>query len=334
MIPRGRFLVSLDCEGKWGQADKLTGERAARLTRQKLMDSYRFLVDTLGRFSIPATFAFVEVFTFSDEDRATCADLLRPTHPSLRSWFRAYEADAREGVTDGWFLPEAEDLVSEAGIHEIASHGFSHFPISASSGRDGSAAEEFALLRASLERRGRRPRTFIYPRNIVNVVDLVEAAGFQAYREGYPSPPGRIGGARNLLRELNVFDTSQRPTLAATPTRIPAGYFLNNFAGLRGLVPISVLTRRWAAILSHAARSGGVAHLWLHPHNLIESQRTRKAFATVLEIASGLAAQGQLEVGTLADYCSGGLAAAPRRGEQLPGATIDCRGEGAPGNRS
>lgn len=304
MTATGKFLVSLDCEGKWGQADKLDPQRAARLTTGKLLDSYQFLVDALGRFEVPATFAFVEVFTYAPEDRRECEDLLRPHHPTLRDWFGPYADDALRGSSDGWFLPEAVQMVEASGLHEVGSHGFSHLPISCEAVLDGAAEEDFRSLRTSFARRNKQPRTFVYPRNIVNAIHLVEEAGFVGFREGCGALPGPMGRGRALLDEFHLFAVSQSPREPSLPLVIPGGFFLNSFTGLRNLVPMPVLVRRWKSIIAHAARTGGVAHLWLHPHNCIDSPRTRQAFCRVLEYAAGLASEGRLELATLESYCS------------------------------
>ena len=60
-----RFILSLDCEGKWGVADHLTPANHAQLTDAKLREAYRSILDLLDRYAIPATFAYVGCFSLS-----------------------------------------------------------------------------------------------------------------------------------------------------------------------------------------------------------------------------------------------------------------------------
>ena len=57
-------------------------------------------------------------------------------------WLAHYWRDLDAGRDDGWHVPEALDIVSEAGGHEIASHGFCHRPLTAIP--DGAASRELA----------------------------------------------------------------------------------------------------------------------------------------------------------------------------------------------
>ena len=59
----GTFILSLDCEGKWGVADHLDAGIHAALTDAALRRTYGEIVEALDRREIPATFAVVDFFT-------------------------------------------------------------------------------------------------------------------------------------------------------------------------------------------------------------------------------------------------------------------------------
>ena len=58
----GQFVVSLDCEGKFGMADKISDFHNRHLTDQNLRKVYSGLVELFDRYEIRATFAFVGAF--------------------------------------------------------------------------------------------------------------------------------------------------------------------------------------------------------------------------------------------------------------------------------
>ena len=57
-----RFILSLDCEGKWGVADTLTPFEHATLSNARLIEAYGQILALLDEFDIPATFAFVGLY--------------------------------------------------------------------------------------------------------------------------------------------------------------------------------------------------------------------------------------------------------------------------------
>lgn len=60
-----RFILSLDCEGKWGGADHLTPADHAGLSDQRLRQAYSDNLALLDEFDLPATSAFFGCFSLS-----------------------------------------------------------------------------------------------------------------------------------------------------------------------------------------------------------------------------------------------------------------------------
>ena len=56
------FILSLDCEGKWGVADHLDAQTHRSLADARLRAAYRDILAALDRYDIAATFAFVGLF--------------------------------------------------------------------------------------------------------------------------------------------------------------------------------------------------------------------------------------------------------------------------------
>jgi hypothetical protein len=231
------------------------------------------------------------------------SELLPQATVGRTRWPAAFHREQAEGVDDGWFLPGALDLVRASGLHEVACHGFSHIPLE----------ESMALTRHELasavriaRRRGIVLRTLVYPRNRVAFTELLPEYGFWGYRSRLETLPGVLGRVAGLLRELNVGERAQtdaRHPPATPPVPIPSGYFLNWRLGLRAAVPSAITIARWSTILTDAVRRGGVAHVWLHPHNLVSAPSTFEVLFGVIDAVCRLRDRGQVQVLTQSAYC-------------------------------
>jgi hypothetical protein len=89
----------------------------------------------------------------------------------------------------------------------------------------------------------------------------------------------------------------------ANPIAIPSGTFLNWRHGPRRAIPKSITMRRWTNVLKHAVSTGGVAHLWMHPHNLITAKGQVEFFEDAISRVAEFRNSGLIEVKTQSDYC-------------------------------
>lgn len=281
----GQFILSLDCEGKWGVADLLNAAHHRTLSDQRLREAYEAIVRLLADLGVPATFAVTELFLRSrDELMALPQDEIRARLPYAAPAFD----DLTRGSGEGWSAPWLPDLIG--GGHERACHGVTHTPWTA-------MTREQARFELSLapEAGG----TFIYPRNAVAHLDLLEEAGFAGYR----LPPRKRSRAASLASEFNPFVRADASTPRAALQPIPGGHFINWLGGLRRAVPKAVTRLRARHVLRDAAKNGRVAHFWTHPENIAAAPATLGNLAAVLEEAAALRRQGLIEVVTQIDYC-------------------------------
>lgn len=264
----GSVLVTFDCEGLWGMADHLRPTDRASITTDALDGAYDDLLALLDRHEVPATFAFVSLFASPPEVVVDQLDALEAS-PALQRWASAPVADLRAGRTSGWDGYAAFRRVVADGRHEVASHGWSHLPWTSPGVRREDLVGEVAGVAAWREREGVAATTWVYPRNQVAEPSLLCAAGIVAYRQ---RPQLRTGGtvarARNVVDEFTPAVSEPVPQ-RADPVALPAGLPINWRAGPRRVVPASQSRRRMAAMLDDAVRRDGVAHLWIHPHNLL-----------------------------------------------------------------
>lgn len=295
-----RFILSLDCEGKWGVADILGPNEHSNLSDARLRDAYANLLSLLDEFEIPGTFAFVGLFATSEGSFRAA----RPAIESLASRAPAYLESALDdldhGSREGWHGAWALEAVATSRVgHEIALHGVTHVPWG-SKERDF-FLEEMSLL-DQLEPAISRAKTFIFPRNEVAHVDVLAEAGFEGFRT---ARPGR-SRFRSLLSEFNILTAPETdPLLQAppSPVEIPAGYFLNWPNGLRKLVPRSVTRRRVKQMLKAGERRNATVHLWFHPENIASAPAMLTTLRAVLEDVAQARERGACEVLTQLDYC-------------------------------
>src|SRR5215210_1323335 len=136
----GRFIISLDCEGKWGMAHHLERYHHQLLTRQALTQVYSDIVATLAKYDVAATFAFVMAFTLTATERKKFRDLL--DDGSADGWLTFIRKVQQAGSPEGWFQPNALEIVRGSGRHEIGCHSFSHRPLQESSASAEEARRE------------------------------------------------------------------------------------------------------------------------------------------------------------------------------------------------
>lgn len=308
------LILSFDCEGKWGMADRLSARHRRLLTTEKLEGAYRELVAMLQRHKLRATFAFVGLMTLSAEEFREVAGLFRDAPAPAERWLEPFWRDRLAGCTDGWLAPQCLEIVRTVPGHEIGAHGCTHTPIGHPFLSQGGFGWELARLHDVARLKGIRPLSFVYPRNLVAFTGTLAAAGFLGYRAPLRRGPGLWGRIAALAREANLADVSQPPCPVQPPdaVAIPSGYFLNWRRGIRRAVPRAVTVARWRRIRDHALQTGGVVHLWLHPHNLLDGDRQWELLECVLgELAPDVRA-GRLANRTQEEYCQARLAAIHR----------------------
>jgi peptidoglycan/xylan/chitin deacetylase (PgdA/CDA1 family) len=303
----GTFIISLDCEGKWGMADHLRPYHHQLLTDNALAGVYERLVSLFGRYDIPATFAFVMAFTLSEAERKEFEPLLGQQAGREDPWLSFYWRERAAGRTQGWFQPRALETVMEDGRHEIACHSFCHRPMGENSITPAQAQDELDAAARVAKTKGVHPETFIFPRNEIGYLRLLHNFGYSGYRERLARPEGVLGRAFRIAEEFNVRPKVQRANRSREkePFPIPPGYFFNWRFGARKQVPLRVTVERWRSLLNRTAATGGVAHLWLHPHNLITGPDTATSLERVLAHAAQLRENGRISILTQIDYCRG-----------------------------
>ena len=297
----GRFIISFDCEGKWGIADKIKGHPGQHWTRRDLRTAYSRLLDLLRKYELKATFAFVGSFILSPDE---FWDL--PFHGEVllrRPELRVLAEDFAARRFDGWFAPELLDLVRDTPCHEIASHGFSHLPVADAALTRAQFRREMELMCEVGRYKGIKFETLVYPRNQIGFIDEVSANGLIGYRDLLPDSSAMVGRVHRLTRELNLRQRAQANANPQEVVCIPPGYFCNWRTRQRKWIPVGCTQLRWNHIIRDAVHRRRVAHIWLHPHNLIDGTRQYELFERILQIAVREVERGNLANVTQLEYC-------------------------------
>ena len=280
---KGTVTFSFDCEGKWGMTD-ISTEWDVNLTRAKLLKAYEFILETLKENDISATFAFVGAYT---ESREVFLDETLPclSSNSYSSWLDYSKHRIMDKAEEGWFMPELLNIVKEYKTHEIATHGYTHIPFSMLDKAD--ARTEFKLIRRWAEKNKIECSTMVYPRNIIEHLDLLTEHGILGYRD----IPDTISNRqvpkllKALIEEIWIFKKSQQ-IKKSDPFKIPGGTFINWRYGFRNYIPPLVSLLKYKRMINDAKMQNGVAHFWTHPHNFITSPSTKTLFRKLCEEVS------------------------------------------------
>ena len=269
---KGIVTLSFDCEAKWGMAD-LDLEWKNQLTDDNLTEVYKYILDTLKKYNIPSSFAFVGGMTESKDNFLSKAEQLL-ANKNHEKWLLPIFKAAQD-KDEGWFLPHILDLCRRDEMHEIASHGYTHIPFGNLSIEEVNL--EMQLIQDWSKSKEINCKTIIYPRNEIRFNELLINYNIYLYRN---SPnlfhkkyfPKYIN---TCLEEFNIFKKSESLNLAKG---LPGGVFINWKYGPRRLIPNLISSIRYESILNDAVKKKNVAHFWTHPHNFITAPDSKIIF--------------------------------------------------------
>ena len=299
---KARFILSFDCEGKWGSADHPVMASSNPISGDSLANAYTHIFQILEKHNISATFALVGLFAGAYEQYVDSRGDLLESEPH-RNWLQVPERSFAAGLHDGWFYPELVDQIKARGNHEIASHSFTHLPLHNEGVTEESFFTEMKFINQWKQINSIELSTFIYPRNQIKFENGLSDFNFVGYRQCDIQNSAYTNRFRILQDECNIGRKSDAHSLSTKPVAIPPGTFLNWRHGPRRVIPKWVTLKRWSNVLDHAVASGGVAHLWLHPHNLITARGQVELFADAIARVAKTQKSGLIETVTQAEYC-------------------------------
>jgi len=147
------------------------------------------------------------------------------------------------------------DLLTRSAVqHDIGAHGYYHRIFTSLSSAE--AQNELELIYSGMNKLGLKPRSFIFPKNKVNHLSLLEKFGYICYRD----VGGLVKDRMQITKQGQLYDIHPSFHLGATYDPIFLDKIIDIAAGRR--LPL---------------------HLWFHPRDLFEiSGSTQKTIARVL----------------------------------------------------
>ena len=297
-----RFILSFDCEGKWGMADDPAMASNNPIGDDSLIKAYTRIFEVLEKYEIPATFALVGLFAGQYEEYVESRDQLLESKPH-EEWLKIPEQSFAAGLLDGWFYPGLVENIRSKGLHEIASHSYSHLPLHNVEVTKGSFSTELKFVKQWQERNSVELSTFIFPRNQIQYQEALKDYDYLGFRQCDVQNAAYANRLKILQDECNIRRKSDVHSANAEPIAIPPGTFLNWRHGPRRVIPEQLTLKRWSNVLRHAVNTGGVAHLWLHPHNLITAKGQDQLLESAVSMVAKMHKNGQLNPVTQKQYC-------------------------------
>jgi len=280
MINKPNFIISLDCEGKWGTVG--LKEIQKKLSSDNLNNVYKKINNLLLKYEMPATFAFVMALTLSEEESKKFHCLSIEEKDQNNIYLKEFWKSKKQGNIEGWLEPKIFEEISKNTNIEIASHGFSHY-ICDDQANTLEIENEFRNSLKVSNIKNITLKTFVFPENKIGNLNILKKFNYAGYRNVKKSKykNSKIKRFKNLLDEFNIFEIIQEQNSVDKYglTSIPSGFFFNSKFGLRNLVPGFITFEKWKRLINYSIENNKTLHLWFHPHNLISAP---KSF-TVLE---------------------------------------------------
>jgi len=281
-MAEGSLCISIDLELAWGIWDKPSTEYHARCAEHERAIVSR-LLELFDRYHISATWAIV-------------ARLLDPS-------------PARAGSI--WYAPDLVEKIQRAAMpQEIGSHGYEHLYF-AETDRER-LREDLEAAREVHKRHGLEFRSFVFPRNQVAHLDLLESVGLSVFRSvdrGWHTlvrkrlgvMPGRVA---NLVdKVLPIPPAVVAPVQHGQLQELPSSMLLLGRNGVRRAVPRQSLISKARFGMARASRRRRIFHLWFHPSNFYyDMEGQLDTFEQILLTASKLRDRGRLTIRPMNGY--------------------------------
>lgn len=297
----GIFTISLDFELYWGTRDSRTLETyGANVLGAR--EAVPRMLALFERYGIHATWATVG-FVFFDGP-SELAPYLPPVLPDyerarLSPYGELRRIERGEVPKEYFFAPDLVEKIRSAPGQEIGSHTFSHYYcLEPGQTREAFAADAAAIRDAAKRKFDADIRSLVFPRNQTteSYCEVSREAGIRAFRGNQRSwlyEAKNQDGETLLRRGLRLVDSYVNLTghhahrledlREGAIADVRASRFLRPYSRkLRALEPLRL--RRIRDDLTHAARTGGLYHLWWHPENFgADSEQNLRFLERILQ---------------------------------------------------
>lgn len=300
-----KLIISLDFEMFWGVADSRTIENYGR-NIEGVWEAVPQILNTFKRYEVSATWATVGMLMCRNYSQwADIQPDVLPTYIRTNSSTYRLSHIVRENPNLFFARPLVERILETKG-QELGSHTYSHF-FCAEPGVDEAAfAADCACQKYIFSEFDLSPTTLVLPRNqidekFMSVATANGIVGFRGnqnhwfYRNGHFVPFGyfgrslrKIDGYVSISGDHISYLETQDDDLRCSAINIPASMFLRPASNSSFLDNTHI--KRIKAGMEIAAKTGGVFHLWWHPHNFgVNIERNINNLERLLQFYSVLA---------------------------------------------
>ena len=273
-----KFVISLDFELFWGVSDCQSIAGYGRNVLGEWQAIPRLLA-LFRRHRLRVTWATVGMLMCRDyaQWRAIRPALL-PTY--LRQEMSPYTKDELVRNNGRLFFgrPLVEQILATEG-QELATHTYSHFLCGEEGATPAQLAADLACANEVAAELGVRYRSMVMPRNqiVPEFLHVLPATGIQVYRgnadhwlyRNGDRVAGGIAGRLARFADACLPISGNCATVAcqrAGMVDLPASMFMYPWSPSQRAV-LALRLFRLKRGMNLAARSGGIFHLWWHPHN-------------------------------------------------------------------
>ena len=273
-----RLVISLDFELLWGSIKNSNPLSYSKNVEGEWVAIPR-MRNMFKRYGISVTWATVGMLMCKDyaQWQALTSTLL-PNHPFRRLKSCSIDSLVRQYPRLFFARPLVEQVLSHS-EHELASHTFSHFLCNEEGATNQQLKADLVCANYVASEIGVVYRSFVFPQNQIrqDVFPLLANYGIQVYRGNqdhwlYKSGHNVMGGlAGRGIRFLDsymplVSEEIEIPSISNGLVNVPASLFLRPWSHHLEIIQLLHL-RRIKQGMTKAAQSGGIFHLWWHPHN-------------------------------------------------------------------
>ncbi len=287
---RGTFTISIDLELAWGIWDKpsATYFRLCAEKEERIVDG---LLAMFERYDVPATWAVVG---------------------RLLERAERFPVETEHGDRI-WYAPHLiEKVRASKSNQEVGSHSFEHVYFGQID--RARATDDIQGAKRVHDQHGLDFVSFVFPRNQVGHLDVLEQAGVRVFRsldrgwfmDAAKWGGGVVGQAANLADKIVPVPpqvVEPLPSSAPGMVDLPSSTLLLARNGLRRLVtPLSVRVKNRLG-LEAAKRQRKLFHLWFHPSNFYyETDRQLAVLESIVAGASRMRDRGQLEIAPMSSF--------------------------------
>ncbi len=297
------FVVSIDLEMSWGAVHHGSPHDDSPYRAER--DVVALVLSAMERHGIAATWAIVgHLFleTCSPVGGVKHPDVARPDYDWLGSdW---YELDPGSDITidPTWYGADLVAAIQACPVpQEIGSHAFGHLIVGDPGCSEAAFASDLAACRVAAAESDVDLRSFVFPRNSIGHLDVLEQSGFTTFRGATPPrfselPPWLRRAASVVDRVRPLASTAVFPSTVGGLVNVPHTYLFDPHSATAQRYG----TKAWSWLVKRrmhqAVRTSSLFHLWFHTHNLApQTDRAEAALDSLFGTARELIDAGQME---------------------------------------